>query len=161
MQPIDGRLPPLPLPALGSLGMVLLWQMPCEVHALVKHAANFDTAIINRSVQQEVPRATDTANSLIHTIATMAKMVGSGRCDDFRAAFTAGTIRILCHVENALEQEGLITQSRPRTELLMSPSENRRNISLSGRCDRVSLHGISRQPFRPQLLQRHAGQFDR
>ncbi len=114
----------------GSLGLVAFGQMLRKIHPLVQHASNFDPSIVARSIEQEVPRLTDSIAGRLHSVSAVPKMIGPGSGSDLSAGMAADAIGIIDYIENGLNQQRLVAQPRFRAEPLVSPSENRLDIVL-------------------------------
>lgn len=58
--------------------------MPDDVHTVVQHAGDFQSAIGGDAIQQEMPGIADTADGAAHAVAAMTQMIGGNSFGQLR-----------------------------------------------------------------------------
>ena len=91
--------------------------MPCEFHAVVKHAADFQAAIFGHPVDEEMSGAPNAAGHAVHMIAAVAKVVGACAFRQLVAFHAPNAMRIGDDVQNGLDQQLFVTQANLFAEL--------------------------------------------
>jgi hypothetical protein len=83
-------------------GAVLVWKMAFEIHAIVKHSAEFDLAINARAVKQEVSRMFYATDALGNPVSAVSQVIRPRVGCDFRTLVAPDSIRMLGHVPDRL-----------------------------------------------------------
>jgi hypothetical protein len=112
------------LSATADMPFIVVGKMSRKIHAVMEDPSNLDPAVVACSVQQEVAGSMDSVGRWRYSVSTVAEMIGSGRCGNFRSRLAAGTLGIIGHVEDGADQERLVAKPCRRPEPFVGPREN-------------------------------------
>ncbi len=104
-----------------------------QIHAVVQHAADFQTTVCGNSDEQEVSRLPHPARGLGNVVATVEEMVGQRVSSEFWAGLTSRSLRVGRGIKDGTNEQRFVAKASSFAEVLMGPCEDRFQIRFGER----------------------------